>query len=195
MNAKRWLIAAGSLLLAAFVVAQTTQSSTSQSRSGNGQSSASASSSASSSGNRSASSSSNGGRSVNGFGLNSGSGLALSGKPTHAILYALGNVASPDARQVVFETHSGYLDNLQKKGKVLLYGPWRDLPGSMAIVMANSDEEALALAKNDPAVRNGSLTFEVRAWNVAMPEGGSSGSRGGGSNSGGGNGGSARGGA
>ncbi len=39
----------------------------------------------------------------------------------------------------------------------------------MAIVLAKSDEEANEIASNDPAVKSGALTFEVRAWNVMTP--------------------------
>lgn len=197
MNQKRWLLAATSLLLAAYVVAQNNQTSTSQSKTGNGTATSSASASSSSSGNRSSSSSANGGRNAFGNGSGSGSNMGFAGKPTHAILYAVGST-SPQMRQVAFTGHTNYLGELQKKGKVLLFGPWRDLPGSMAIVLANDDAEAMAIAQNDPAVRSGSLTFEVRAWNVMMPEGNGSGgtntsggsnnsggSSGGGSNSGG----------
>lgn len=89
------------------------------------------------------------------------------GKPTHTIFYRLesGNPSSAAAGQA-FDMHSRHLTDLRRKGKVLLFGPWRDLPGSMAIVIAKNDAEALTIAQSDPAVQSGALSFEVRAWNV-----------------------------
>jgi|GEM_PF-5260581 len=164
MNRNRWALVSATLLLAGLVVAQTTTQTRQQtSQSGTGHATASS----------SASASSNGSRSANGSGSGSGSGFSLNGKPTHAIMYSLsGQAASAQARQQTFDVHSRYLGDQQKKGKVLLFGPWRDLPGSMAIVVANSDDEANAIARNDPAVQSGNLNYEVRAWNVTMPSGG-----------------------
>ncbi len=178
MKVKSFLIGAVALSLAAVVYAQTSQTSqsSSQSQSGNGRTSVWGSASSSSSGSASAggfrngsaggSHSGSGGGSANG----SGSGFGINGKPTHAILYTLES-SSPesDASGVAFDQHTKHLSDQQAKGKVLLFGPWRDLPGSMAIVVAKSDEEANEIAKNDPAVKSGALTFEVRAWSVMAP--------------------------
>jgi uncharacterized protein len=178
MNLKTTVIAIAGLSLAAVVFAQTSQSSSTQSsRGGNAQTSTSSSSSAYSSSSKSASANSSssknagGGSNSSGSGNGSGSGFGLNAKPTHAILYTLdSSVAnSNDAKDKAFAQHSKYLGEQQGKGKVVLYGPWRDLPGSMAVIVAQSDAEANEIAKNDPAVKSGALTFEVRAWLVMAP--------------------------
>lgn len=178
MKLRSSLIAVAGLALVAVLVAQTGQSnqSSSQSQSGNGTTSSSSSSSGRAWSNTSASGgkSVSGGTSVNGRGTGSGngsgSGFGLNAKPTHAIMYTLSSsVDSADARQQAFQQHTKYLGEQQGKGKVVLHGPWRDQPGSMAIIVAQSDNEANEIAKNDPAVRSGALTFEVRAWLVQAP--------------------------
>jgi uncharacterized protein YciI len=180
MKLKSSLIAIAGLALVAVLVAQTgqTSQSTSQSQSGNGTSSGSASSSgrAWSTGSASGGKNVSGGTSVNGrgngngSGSGSGSGFGLNAKPTHAIMYTLeSSVESADDKQRAFQQHTKYLGEQQGKGKVLIHGPWRDLPGSMAIIVAQSDNEANEIAKNDPAVKSGALTFEVRAWLVQAP--------------------------
>ncbi len=104
-----------------------------------------------------------GGGSASGTGSTTGSGM-VAGKPTHTIIYRLesGNPSSPASGQA-FDQHTRHLTELRKKGKVLLFGPWRDHPGSMAIIVAKNDEEAQTIAKSDPAVQSGALTYEVRA--------------------------------
>ena len=171
MNVKSFLIGAVALSLAAVVYAQTSQTSqsTSQSKSGNGQATSSYSARSSANGWSSSSGSRNSHAGGTHFGAGSGNGssVGIHGKPTHAIFYTLNSGNSNDANdQMVFDQHTKYMSDHQTKGKVLLFGPWRDLPGSMAIVLAKSDEEANEIAKNDPAVKSGALTFEVRAWNV-----------------------------
>lgn len=176
MNLKTTLIAIAGLSLVTVLVAQTGQSSqsTSTSKSGNGSSSSSgqswSSSSSSGSKNVSGGTSVNGRNGGNGSGNGGGSGFGLNGKPTHAIMFNLeGSTGSADSNQRSIEQHTKYLGEQQGKGKVLIHGPWRDQPGSMAIIMAQSDSEANEIARNDPAVRSGAMTYEVRAWLVQAP--------------------------
>ncbi|OJU63362.1 MAG: hypothetical protein BGO01_04260 [Armatimonadetes bacterium 55-13] len=167
MNHNRWTLACAILFLAGLVVAQSNTQSQSNSQSQNGRSSASSSSSARSSSSNSASA----GNMMNrlfGGGAN-GMSFGFDGRPTHAILYSLTGRAADSNK--AFQSHTNYLGELQSKGKVLLFGPWRDLPGSMALVLAQSDDEANNIAKNDPAVSSGALTYEVRAWTVMAPQG------------------------
>jgi uncharacterized protein YciI len=170
MKLKSVVLTVIGLSLAAVIFAQTSQNSSSQSssKSGNGQSGSSASGHSYSNGSASSNSSKNG--SANGSGGGSGSGFGFNGKPTHAIMFSLeSNEMSAADRQKAFDQHTKYLSDQQTKGKVLLFGPWRDLPGSMAIVLGPTDEDATNIARNDPAVKSGNLTFEVRAWNVVTP--------------------------
>ncbi len=170
MKFKTVVLATIGISLAGLLVAQTSQNNSSQSnsKSGNSQASSSSSSrsSASSSGSKSSFSSARGSHSGSG----SAFGNSFSGKPTHAILYTLNADAASDAnvRLRVINAQNKYLGDLQAKGKVIFCGPWRDLPGSMAIVIAQSDEEATQIAQNDPSVQSENQTFEVRAWQVAQ---------------------------
>lgn len=178
MKVKSFLIAAAALSLAAVLYAQTSQTSqsSSQSQTGNGRTSVWGSGSSSASGSASAGGFRNGSASGshsgfgNGSANGSGSGFGINGKPTHVIFYTLQHVKPESATaERAFDLHTKHLSDQQAKGKVLLFGPWRDLPGSMAIVVVKSDEEANEIAKTDPAVKSGGLTFEVRAWSVMAP--------------------------
>lgn len=183
MNLKRILIAIAGLSLAAILIAQTSQSSSSQSsKSGNGQASSSSSSHASSSSSSSKNSGANSSAFKNAFGSSrngssssnrSGNSMSDSDRDSmasvsHAIMFMVDS-SKRNSEQVHQQAHQGhmkYMADMQAKGKVVLQGPWRDVPGAMAIVAAESDDEALAIAKNDPAVKAGVLKFEVRAWIV-----------------------------
>jgi uncharacterized protein YciI len=60
-----------------------------------------------------------------------------------------------------------YFAKLQGNGKLLYFGPWRDVPGEMSILVA-TDEEAADIAKSDPAVTAGLLNTEVQGWTVVV---------------------------
>lgn len=157
MNRIRVLIAIVGLSMAAFLVAQTSSTSSSTSRSGGGQATATSSSSGFARGTGSKSSGASSG----------GSSFGFQGKPTHAIFLSPDRESRSDiANNQALQQEAKYMSDQQAKGKVLLFGPWRDQPGSMAIVLAQSDAEAEQIAKNDPAVRSGNMSYEVRAWSV-----------------------------
>lgn len=62
--------------------------------------------------------------------------------------------------------HLAYINDLFKQGKVMAGGPFTDGQGGMVIYIADTYEEALELAKNDPAVTTGARTLELREWNA-----------------------------
>jgi len=61
--------------------------------------------------------------------------------------------------------HLDYVNKLYKEGKVFVVGPFTDGKGGMVIYEADTYEEAVALAENDPVVVEGARTVEVREWN------------------------------
>lgn len=60
--------------------------------------------------------------------------------------------------------HLDYLRGLKQKRILLLSGPFADRSGGMVLIRAASREEAEAIAQNDPLVRNGVDTYEIREW-------------------------------
>ncbi len=68
--------------------------------------------------------------------------------------------------EVLQETQMAHLGNIKKmasEGKLLLAGPFKT-GGGLFILNVNSEEEAEALMKEDPAVKKGIFKFEIRTW-------------------------------
>lgn len=60
--------------------------------------------------------------------------------------------------------HLEYLNELYKKGKVFMAGPFTDKQGGLVLYKAESLEEARKLAEADPVVIEGARTLELREW-------------------------------
>jgi uncharacterized protein YciI len=61
--------------------------------------------------------------------------------------------------------HRKYLENTLE-GKVAVAGPCMDHTSGMVIVEAESVEEVVEIAKNDPAVLEDKFNYEVHPWEV-----------------------------
>ncbi len=79
-----------------------------------------------------------------------------------AMLYML----DPEKNKVVLPRHIEYLDRLDKEGKVFARGPFADGSGGLVVYIAESLEEAAALAENDPHVVEKVRRLELKEWNV-----------------------------
>jgi uncharacterized protein YciI len=62
--------------------------------------------------------------------------------------------------------HIEYLDKLDKAGKIFARGPFSDESGGLVVYIADSYEEALTLAENDPHVVFESRRLELKEWKV-----------------------------
>ena len=64
------------------------------------------------------------------------------------------------------QLHAAHYAQLLKQGKLVMGGPFLDARsgGIMIAHPAVSEEELSAFAADDPAVKSGLLTFEVRPW-------------------------------
>lgn len=60
--------------------------------------------------------------------------------------------------------HLKYISDLYEAGKVFRAGPFLDKKGGLVIYDCETEEEALRLANDDPAVTSGARTVKVRAW-------------------------------
>jgi uncharacterized protein YciI len=63
--------------------------------------------------------------------------------------------------------HVAHLQRLEAAGKFVLAGPFDDDSGGMAIIRAESTQEAEALAAADPFVLAGAYDFQVRKWHLS----------------------------
>ena len=61
------------------------------------------------------------------------------------------------------EIHRKYLVN-SLEGKIVAIGPFTDNTGGLVIVEAETIDEIVEVAKNDPAVVSNTLSYEVHPW-------------------------------
>ena len=64
--------------------------------------------------------------------------------------------------------HFLYLKRLFNEGSLLLAGPCLDRAFGLAIFEAASDEEAMRIANEDPAVQSGVMSVEVHPYKVSL---------------------------
>ena len=101
-------------------------------------------------------------------------GAALEGEDArhyYVFLYSPGPAwrAGRPITEQPLEKHFAYMGELQRRGVLVLGGPFEDGEGAMGIVAAASREEALALVSADPIVKDGVVRAEVRPWHAAAP--------------------------
>ncbi|HBQ94384.1 MAG: YciI family protein [Firmicutes bacterium] len=75
-------------------------------------------------------------------------------------------IVDPELNQKVRPKHLGYVKELYQQGKVAWAGPFSDKSGGMVVYRAGTDDEALAMAHNDPAVTSGARTLVVKMWDL-----------------------------
>lgn len=68
-----------------------------------------------------------------------------------------------DAERAIMRQHSEYWRDLLRQGKVLIFGPVLDPAGTwgLAVVEAETAEEARRLGAEDPAVTSRMASFEI----------------------------------
>ena len=72
--------------------------------------------------------------------------------------------------EALIRDHVTHLKELDKAGKYVMGGPFKDHSGGMLIVKAGSLEEARRIAEADPFIREGYETCEVRTWELSCAE-------------------------
>ena len=81
----------------------------------------------------------------------------------------------PFTQQPGLMEHVEYMSTFMAGNKLVMGGPFLDNSGGMMICKAESLEEAQSWAENDPTVKKGMLSVEVRPWlsvmsTVSFPE-------------------------
>lgn len=77
---------------------------------------------------------------------------------------ALLHMIDPEKNKEVRPLHLEYLAELEKENKVFGKGPFADGSGGMVVYVADTYEEALHLAENDPAVTHKVRRLELKEW-------------------------------
>lgn len=72
----------------------------------------------------------------------------------------------PVKNHEVLPRHIEYLNELDKRGKIYGRGPFTDGSGGLVIYIADSFEEALTMAENDPHVIEKVRKLELKEWNL-----------------------------
>lgn len=72
--------------------------------------------------------------------------------------------------QAVIDAHVTHIAALDEQGKLTLSGPFIDWSGGMVVFQTASLEEAHGLAQNDPFIKEGYKTYEIRTLEWAKKE-------------------------
>lgn len=75
--------------------------------------------------------------------------------------------ATEEENEIV-EQHFQYLQNLLAKKRLILGGRCQDGPPGIVVFEAESDQAAKEVVDNDPAVKAGIFTAELRPYRVAL---------------------------
>jgi len=70
----------------------------------------------------------------------------------------------------LIRAHVAHLKELDKKGQLVLCGPYLDYKGGVVIIKAESFDEAKAIAESDPFVKAGAETYELRTLELSCKE-------------------------
>jgi uncharacterized protein YciI len=75
-----------------------------------------------------------------------------------------------DGESEIMEQHFSYWQGVLDRGKVVVYGPVSDPAGTwgLAVIEAETDDDARALGVDDPAVKSGMATFEIYPMPLAV---------------------------
>jgi uncharacterized protein YciI len=98
-----------------------------------------------------------------------GNGNSVMGNEYIKYVILLSHSGLPMSEDIIRE-HVKYLKNLDRDGKLILCGPFKNYNGGMVIINAASIDEAEQIAKNDPFVKSRIETYEIREWELSCEE-------------------------
>lgn len=82
----------------------------------------------------------------------------------------LSTVEGTSTSEELIRAHVAFLRKLDAQGKLVMCGPFTNHKGGMIIIKAPSFEEAKQISEDDPFVRAGVRTVEVRSWELSCEE-------------------------
>jgi uncharacterized protein YciI len=76
-------------------------------------------------------------------------------------------VADTRKIEAVRPLHRAYAEGLRDRGKIVVAGPFRDGAGALIVYEAETQQDAEALATNDPFFKEGVWTrYEIHPWDI-----------------------------
>jgi len=60
--------------------------------------------------------------------------------------------------------YGGFVQKLKENGSFVAGGKWSDNSGGMLILRADSLEEAIEIAEQDPLIKSGAVVHDVKEW-------------------------------
>ena len=77
-------------------------------------------------------------------------------------------VEGKSVRKQPVVAHATYMGKLERKGRLLMGGPFKDDSGAFGILQCESIEAARKLIESDPAIRDQLMVAEVHPWFPAV---------------------------
>lgn len=85
------------------------------------------------------------------------------------ILYvAYFKVVDKNKERQVLQEHLDYVNRLLREKIIVAKGPFTDKSGGLIIYNAPTPEEATQYIMNDPVIRHGSRTVEIKEWKSTL---------------------------
>ncbi len=76
-------------------------------------------------------------------------------------------IESRELNNEAIAKHAQHLRELDGDGKLVLAGPFVDDPSGLLVLRGNSKAEISAIMDQDPLIRGGFRSYEVRTWLMA----------------------------
>ena len=70
--------------------------------------------------------------------------------------------------EAIVSAHFNYLKDLLSQKKLIMAGRFSEVLIGLAMIQADSREEAMEIMKNDPAVKAGVFHGELYPWSIAL---------------------------
>ncbi|PKR78601.1 hypothetical protein CEY16_02265 [Halalkalibacillus sediminis] len=64
--------------------------------------------------------------------------------------------------------HALYVQTEYNKGNIVLTGPFGGSTGGAIVIDAAKEEDVIKFAENDPTVKNGIFSYEIKQWDYKM---------------------------
>lgn len=64
--------------------------------------------------------------------------------------------------------HAVYVQSEYNKGNIVLAGPFGGSSGGAIVIDAEKEEDVIKFAENDPTVKNGIFSYEIKQWDYKM---------------------------
>ena len=94
----------------------------------------------------------------------------MQGNKFKRFVVLLNKVSGVETTPALIKDHIQYLRKLDSKKHLELCGPFTDYPGGMIVLKCSTLEEAQYLVAEDPFVKSGARTVEVRTWEISCEE-------------------------